>query len=320
MTLLSVDNLSVEFQTPDGVVKAVNDVSFSIGEGETVALVGESGSGKSQIALSILGLLAKNARTRGEVRYKGQDLLSMKPNALNKIRAQEIAMIFQDPMTSLNPYMTIERQLNESLELHEGIRGSEARKRVLDVMDAVRIPDAKNRLKSYPHEFSGGMRQRIVIAMALMCRPKLILADEPTTALDVTVQAQIMALLKEIQEESGTSVLLITHDLGVVAGACEKTLVLYAGRVMEKAMTLDLFENPQHPYTKGLLAAVPKLEDAAGELHAIQGQPPNQMVPPPGCPFAPRCESAIEACSLGIPPLVGTHHQHACLRAVQEVA
>lgn len=320
MTLLSVENLSIEFQTPDGVVKAVNDVSFSIGSGETVALVGESGSGKSQIALSILGLLAGNATATGKVMYQGQDLLAMTPAQLNRVRAKEIAMIFQDPMTSLNPYMTIERQLNESLEEHEGLRGGAARKRVLDAMDAVRIPDARNRLNSYPHEFSGGMRQRVVIAMALMCRPKLILADEPTTALDVTVQAQIMALLKEIQRESGTSVLLITHDLGVVAGACEKTLVLYAGRVMEQAKTLELFDKPSHPYTRGLLNAVPKLHDAVGDLRAIPGQPPNQILPPVGCPFAPRCEDRSERCDTQMPALVGETHQRACLRPVEELA
>ncbi|RPE66590.1 oligopeptide transport system ATP-binding protein [Pacificibacter maritimus] len=320
MTLLQAENLSIEFQTPDGVVKAVNDVSFSIGAGETVALVGESGSGKSQIALSVLGLLAGNARTSGTVTYQGKNLLEMQQNELNSIRAKEIAMIFQDPMTSLNPYMTIERQLNESLEQHEGLKGAAARKRVLEAMDAVRIPDAKNRLKAYPHEFSGGMRQRIVIAMALMCSPKLILADEPTTALDVTVQAQIMALLKEIQRESDMSVLLITHDLGVVAGACEKTLVLYAGRVMEQAGTLDLFETPSHPYTRGLLRAVPNIQDAVGDLRSIAGQPPNQMVPPPGCPFAPRCENRTEQCDRELPPLVGDiRHQRACWRPVEEL-
>lgn len=320
MTLLSVENLSIKFETPDGLVHAVNDVSFTIEKGETQALVGESGSGKSQIALSILGLLANNARTSGRILYEGRDLLAMKTRELNKIRAKEIAMIFQDPMSSLNPYMTIERQLNESLELHEGLKGAAARKRVIEVMDAVQIPDAKNRLKSYPHEFSGGMRQRIVIAMALLCNPKLILADEPTTALDVTVQAQIMRLLDDIRKDLGTSILLITHDLGVVAGACESTLVLYSGKVMERAPTRALFAEPRHPYTRGLLRAVPNIHDESGELHAIPGQPPNTMLALTGCPFAPRCVDAIDACHSTIPELTGDGRQRACLRPVEELS
>ncbi|MFW2589759.1 ABC transporter ATP-binding protein [Sagittula sp. SSi028] len=319
MTLLSVENLSIRFETPDGLVHAVNDVSFEIEKGRTQALVGESGSGKSQIALSILGLLAKNARTSGRILYEGRDLLAMSPRELNKIRAKEIAMIFQDPMSSLNPYMTIERQLNESLELHEGLRGAAARKRVIEVLDAVQIPDAANRLRSYPHEFSGGMRQRIVIAMALLCNPKLILADEPTTALDVTVQAQIMRLLEDIRRDFDTSILLITHDLGVVAGACEDTLVLYSGKVMERASTRDLFAQPQHPYSRGLLRAVPNIHDEAGELHAIPGQPPNTMHALSGCPFAPRCVDAIDACFDTLPELRGTTRQRACIRPVEEL-
>lgn len=319
MTLLSVENLSIRFETPDGLVHAVNDISFRIDAGETLALVGESGSGKSQIALSILGLLSPNARTEGRVMYNGTDLLSLKTKQLNKIRAREIAMIFQDPMSSLNPYMTIERQLNESLELHEGLKGDAARKRVLETMDAVQIPNAKNRLRAYPHEFSGGMRQRIVIAMALLCKPKLILADEPTTALDVTVQAQIMRLLDEIRAEMGTSILLITHDLGVVAGACENTLVLYSGKVMEHADTRALFAEPQHPYTRGLLRAVPNVHDDAAELSAIPGQPPNQMLALTGCPFAPRCVDAIDACRDGVPDLCGEGHKRACIRPVEEL-
>ena len=320
MTLLSVENLSIKFETPDGLVHAVNDVSFAMDAGETLALVGESGSGKSQIALSILGLLAPNARVSGKIMYQGQDLLALSQKQLNKIRAAEIAMIFQDPMSSLNPYMTIERQLNESLELHEGLRGAAARKRVLEVMDAVQIPGAKNRLKAYPHEFSGGMRQRIVIAMALLCNPKLILADEPTTALDVTVQAQIMRLLEDIRRDFDTSILLITHDLGVVAGACENTLVLYSGKVMERSGTRALFSEPAHPYTRGLLRAVPNIHDEDGELHAIPGQPPNTMRALSGCPFAPRCADAIEDCGRIIPELTGETRQRACLRPVEELS
>jgi len=225
MALLDVHNLKIRFRTGDGYVHAVNDVSFAIQAGQKLALVGESGSGKSQIALAIMGLLAKNAECEGSVRFADHDLLHLKPAAMAALRAQEIALIFQDPMSALNPYMTIERQLTEVVEHHEGLSRTLARARALQVMDAVQIPDAKGRLKAYPHEFSGGMRQRIVIAMALICRPKLILADEPTTALDVTVQAQIMALLDEIQRDLGTAILLITHDLGVVAGFCDDVLV-----------------------------------------------------------------------------------------------
>ncbi|MDO6731643.1 ATP-binding cassette domain-containing protein [Marinovum sp. 2_MG-2023] len=319
MTLLSVENLSIGFHTPDGFVRAVNDVSFDIAAGETVALVGESGSGKSQIALSILGLLASNAKASGKIAYGGQDLLALSQPQLNKIRAKEIAMIFQDPMSSLNPYMTVERQLNESLELHEGLKGDAARKRVLAAMDAVQIPDAKNRLRAYPHEFSGGMRQRIVIAMALLCNPKLILADEPTTALDVTVQAQIMRLLDDIRRDMGTAILLITHDLGVVAGTCENTLVLYSGRVMERADTRGLFAAPGHPYTRGLLRAVPNVHDEDADLVAIPGQPPNQMLALSGCPFAPRCVDVVEACHKGVPELTGGARQRACIRPVEDL-
>lgn len=317
MSLLSIRNLNIQFATNDGMVHAVNDVSFDIQKGQKLAIVGESGSGKSQIALSAMGLLAKNARTSGEILFDGHDILKMSTRALNKIRTREIAMIFQDPMSSLNPYMRIERQLGEIVELHEGLKGSAQRKRVLDVMDAVQIPDAKNRLKSYPHEFSGGMRQRIVIAMALICNPRLILADEPTTALDVTVQAQIMNLLDEIQRDMGTAIVLITHDLGVVAGFCEETLVLYGGKVMERAKTEQIFEAPAHPYTRGLLRAIPNLADPIDTLQSIPGSPPNQMLDMVACPFAPRCPDAIEACKSTLPPL---ENGRACLRPVEELS
>ncbi|GAA3868537.1 ABC transporter ATP-binding protein [Celeribacter arenosi] len=317
MSLLSVQNLNIRFSTNDGAVYAVNDVSFDIAAGQKLAIVGESGSGKSQIALSVMGLLAKNAQTSGQVMFDGHDLLTLSNTEMNKIRTREIAMIFQDPMSSLNPYMRIERQLGEIVEHHEGVRGAAQRKRVLDVMDAVQIPDAKNRLRAYPHEFSGGMRQRIVIAMALICNPRLILADEPTTALDVTVQAQIMKLLDEIQRDMGTSIVLITHDLGVVAGFCEDTLVLYGGRVMETARTEALFEAPTHPYTRGLLRAVPNITDPSETLTSIPGSPPNQMKWPEFCPFAPRCPDAIAACHTTLPVL---ENGRACIRSVEEIA
>ncbi|MBY6122711.1 ABC transporter ATP-binding protein [Mameliella alba] len=316
MSLLSVENLQIRFRTGDGLVHAVNDVSFDMAEGQKLALVGESGSGKSQIALAIMGLLAKNAEVAGKVRFDGRDLLSLPASQLNALRAAQIALIFQDPMSSLNPYMTIERQLGEVVELHEGASRAEARKRALEVMEAVRIPDARNRLRAYPHEFSGGMRQRIVIAMALICRPRLILADEPTTALDVTVQAQIMALLDEIQRDLGTAVLLITHDLGVVAGFCDDTMVLYGGRVMEAAPTPAIFDAPGHPYTRGLLRAVPRITDGDVTLSAIPGSPPNQTAAPRACPFAPRCVDAIPDCHEMLPDF---REGRACIRPVEEL-
>lgn len=320
MTELCVHNLNIRFSTGDGHVYAVNDVSFNLAPGQKMALVGESGSGKSQIALSIMGLLAKNAHVAGNVDFGGQNLLSASVDALNKIRAQKIAMIFQDPMSALNPYMKIGRQLTEIVEHHEGIDRKAAQKRAVDVMDAVQIPDAKRRLDAYPHEFSGGMRQRIVIAMALICNPNIILADEPTTALDVTVQAQIMQLLDDIQKELNTSILLITHDLGVVAGFCEEAMVLYGGRVMETAKVDTLFDAPSHPYTRGLLGAVPNIHDKNAALKAISGSPPNQLKAPNACPFAPRCEFAIEACHKELPILHGDDVKRACLRPVEELA
>lgn len=314
--MLSVENLHIRFRTGDGMVHAVNDVSFAVEASSRLAVVGESGSGKSQIALAVMGLLAKNAEVEGRIIWNGQDLLTASNHEMNRIRAQEIGIIFQDPMSSLNPYMTIERQLTEIVEYHEGKSRRAARARALEVMDAVRIPDAKARLRAYPHEFSGGMRQRIVIAMALMCQPKLILADEPTTALDVTVQAQIMQLLQDVQSDLGTSVVLITHDLGVVAGFCEEVLVLYGGRIMETARTARLFDQPAHPYTRGLLRAVPNIEDPSDALTAIPGSPPNQHRFPHACPFAPRCADAVDTCRETLPQL---HDGRACLRPVEEL-
>jgi len=269
MNILDVKNLSVKFDTPDGVVNAVNDVSFTLAEGKTLAIVGESGSGKSQSVFAMMGLLPKNGHAAGSVKYMGQEILNLPEAEMNTYRANEIAMIFQDPMTSLNPYMRISKQLTEVLVHHKGMSKGAALKESIKMLDAVRIPDAANRVHMYPHEFSGGMRQRVMIAMSLLCGPKLLIADEPTTALDVTVQAEIMDLLIDLQEDIGMAIILITHDMGIVAGSCEDTLVMFGGNVMEYRPTLDLFDNPQHPYTKGLLAAVPRLDEKVQTLSTV---------------------------------------------------
>jgi len=302
--LLDVQDLTVSFKTNDGLVHAVNGVSFGIGEKETLAIVGESGSGKSQTAFAIMGLLARNGTSSGKVTFNGQPILNQPDSVLNKIRAREIAMIFQDPMTSLNPYMRISEQMEEVLELHKGLSKRDARSEAVRMLEAVRIPDAKNRVTMFPHEFSGGMRQRVMIAMALLCRPKLLIADEPTTALDVTVQAQIMDLLGDIREEFGTAIILITHDLGVVAGFCDRTLVMYGGRIMEAGATDQMFAAPSHPYTQGLLAAVPRLDRDEDVLRTISGDPPDMSNLPPGCPFAPRCDRVMDRCLTEKPALV----------------
>jgi oligopeptide transport system ATP-binding protein len=291
MALLAVENLSVTFTTADGDVNAVNGMSFAIDAGETLAIVGESGSGKSQTAFAIMGLLARNGRAGGSVRYDGTEMLGLSQTALNKIRAQEIAMIFQDPMTSLNPYMRVVDQMAEVLTLHSGMSKTAARAECLRMLDAVRIPDAAARIDMYPHEFSGGMRQRVMIAMALLCKPRLLIADEPTTALDVTVQAQIIALL-------------ITHDLGIVAGTCDRTMVMYGGRMMEAGSTADVFARPSHPYTLGLLQAVPRLDRDDERLRTIAGEPPNMTGLPKGCPFSPRCGFQLPVCPDVMPDLV----------------
>ncbi len=306
MSLLSVDNLSVTFETNDGPVRAVNGLSLELDPGEALAVVGESGSGKSQMAFSFMGLLAKNGRAEGSVRFEGQEVLGLPERAMNKIRAEQIAMIFQDPMSSLNPYMRIGDQMIEVLRLHKGLTRRDAMAEAARMLDAVKMPDAAARLSMYPHEFSGGMRQRIMIAMALLCRPKLLIADEPTTALDVTVQAQIMDLLAEIREEFNTALILITHDLGIVAEACERTIVLYGGRIMESGPTEALFEAPSHPYTLGLLQAVPRIDIDQEVLAAIPGEPPDMSRLPAGCPFAPRCPLRMPRCETVMPELL--HH------------
>ena len=320
MSLLEIDKLSVTFDGDDGPVHAVNDLSLSINRGETLGIVGESGSGKSQTAFSIMGLLAPNGRTDGSVRFDGQEILGAKPKVLNKLRAERIAMIFQDPMTSLNPYMRIADQMTEVLTLHKGMSKRDALAESVRMLDAVKIPAAKERIRLFPHEFSGGMRQRVMIAMSLLCKPDLLIADEPTTALDVTVQAQIMDLLGDLQQDFGMATILITHDLGVVAGFCERVLVMYGGRVMEQGPTEPLFAQPTHPYTRGLLAAVPRVDDQDATMKAIPGNPPNMAAPPQGCPFRPRCTYAGEDCRV-MPPLApfAEGRARACHRPISEV-
>ena len=322
MALLDVENLGVTFATNDGTVTAVNGVSFSLGRGETLGIVGESGSGKSQLSFAIMGLLAKNGRATGSVRFKDQEILNAAPSVINALRAVHISMVFQDPMTSLNPYMRVCDQMAEVLTHHQGMSKTDALKACVQMLDAVKIPDAKGRIRLYPHEFSGGMRQRVMIAMALLCRPDLLIADEPTTALDVTVQAQIMALLRELQAEFGMATILITHDLGVIAGFCRNVMVLYGGQVMETAPVDPLFESPSHPYTRGLINAIPRVDTQGETLVTIPGTPPNMLRAPKGCPFAPRCAYAAEDCDDHLAPLTtfAPGRLRACNRSLKDLA
>ena len=307
MALLDVKDLRTSFRTEDGVVRAVEGVNFTVEKGQTLGIVGESGCGKSVTCLTIMGLNPKrNTVVGGEALWKGNDLLTMKPSDLRAVRGDEISMIFQDPMTSLNPVHTIGRQLIEAVLLHRDVTKRVARQRALELLKAVGIPRAETRIDDYPHQFSGGMRQRVMIAMALINDPDLLIADEPTTALDVTTQAQILALMKTLQEDFGSAIIMITHDLGVVAEIADDVLVMYAANVVEQAEVHDLFNRPQHPYTWGLMGSLPRLEADVERLTQIPGQPPSLLRPPNGCRFHPRCPYVMEICKTTVPALKPT--------------
>jgi len=309
--ILSVKNLVTQFHTTDGVVRAVDGVSFDLAPGSTLGIVGESGCGKSVTHLSFLGLIPQppGKIAGGEAIFKGRDLIGMPPGELRRIRGNDIAVIFQDPMTSLNPVLRISRQMTEGLEIHKGWPHKKALDRAVELLGSVGIPAPGKRIHDYPHQFSGGMRQRVMIAMALACNPSVIIADEPTTALDVTIQAQILELLERLQKETGVAIILITHDLGVVAGMCEKIVVMYAGRIVEKADTGPLYARPLHPYTYALLKSIPRLDAPKKErLFSIAGMPPNLIGNPPGCNFSPRCKYAVERCFREDPALREVEH------------
>jgi oligopeptide transport system ATP-binding protein len=309
MALLEVKGLRVQFRLHDQKVQAVDGLSYALEKGQTLGIVGESGSGKSQSVLALMGLLARNGKSSGEALYQGRNLLGLSTAERNRICGDRLAMVFQDPMSSLNPYLRIERQMTEVLQFHKGMDRKSARQQALQMLDAVKIPKAHERIAMYPHEFSGGMRQRVMIAMALLCKPELLIADEPTTALDVTVQAQILDLLDELQAAMGMAIVLITHDLGVVARLCDTVLVMYGGRLMEQASVQQLFAAPSHPYTSGLLRALPRMEGDKTRLAAIPGTPPT------GCPFHPRCPMAQDVCVSTIPLLRPHDQQPGVLRA-----
>jgi oligopeptide/dipeptide ABC transporter ATP-binding protein len=310
-TILRVEGLMTQFKTDYGVVKAVDGVSFELKRGHTLGLVGESGCGKSVTNLSIMRLIQSppGKTVGGKVIYQGKDILAQDEEEVRLLRGKNISMIFQDPLTSLNPVLKISTQIEEALRLHHGLGRREARAKAVEMLKAIGIPDAERRANDYPHQFSGGMRQRVMIAMALSCRPEILIADEPTTALDVTIQAQILELIKELSAENSTAVIMITHDLGVVAGMCEEICVMYAGRVVERAFADDLFYDPKHPYTRGLLDSIPRVDraDAYGQgrddrLYSIPGAPPSLVDMPPSCPFRPRCSRAMEICGKDYPP------------------
>jgi oligopeptide/dipeptide ABC transporter ATP-binding protein len=324
VSLLSVEDLRVEFWTRRGTVHAVNGVSFDIAAGETLGIVGESGCGKSVTSLAILGILPRAGRVAGgRALFEGRDLIGRPDRELRKIRGRDIAMIFQDPMTSLNPVLTVGRQIRESIETHFELDRKEAESRVVELLEQVGIPEAKRRSRDYPHQFSGGMRQRAMIAMALACEPKLLIADEPTTALDVTIQAQILDLLRALVAERNTALIMITHDLGVVAGMCERVNVMYGGMVMESGSAEDVFGSPRHPYTLGLLQSVPRLDTPRGrKLQPIEGAPRDMLRAPSACPFAPRCAYEVQQSRQEVPPLVeiAPGHMVACFNPVHEDA
>ncbi len=302
--ILQVHNLRTHFKTDDGVVKAVDDVSFDLHKGETLGIVGESGSGKSVTNLSLMRLIPSppGKIVGGEVLFEGQDLLKVNDNRMRDIRGNRISMIFQDPMTSLNPFLRVSTQLEETIRLHQGLSKGEARSKAVEMLSMVGIPKPEQRIINYPHQFSGGMRQRVMIAMALSCKPDILIADEPTTALDVTIQAQILEIIKKLADELGTAVIMITHDLGVVAGMCDNVVVMYAGKIVEKGSARELFKDPKHPYTQGLIHSVPRLDQKHKDrLFSIKGQPPNLIGLPDACPFYPRCDHAMDICKQKYP-------------------
>ena len=314
--LLEVEDLRVDFPTDDGVVHAVRGVSYTLAPGEVLGIVGESGSGKSVTSLAVMGLLPPSARVTGSIKFRGEELVGRKPSELKRFRGRRVSMIFQDPMTSMNPVYTVGWQLSEAVLAHNDISKKEAWGRAVDMLDLVGIPQAKERANSYPHEFSGGMRQRAMIAMAVCNDPDIIIADEPTTALDVTVQAQILETLEGIKDRTNSAIVLITHDLGVVAGMVDKMLVMYAGAVVESGTVDDVFDSPRMPYTVGLLGSIPSVDGTGGRLRPIKGAPPSLINLPPGCPFSPRCPLVQERCLSEEPPLYATdqfEHRAACL-------
>jgi oligopeptide transport system ATP-binding protein len=322
--LLEVKNLKTQFFTQDGVVHAVNGISYEVGASETIAIVGESGSGKSVGVMSLIRLIPEppGKVVDGEVWFDGQDLLKLSEDELRRIRGNRIAMIFQDPMTSLNPVLTIGRQITEAIELHLRLNRDEARKRAVELLELVGIPGASSRLDDYPHQFSGGMRQRVMIAMGLSCNPQLLIADEPTTALDVTIQAQIVDIVERLQQEMGMAIIWITHDLGVVAGLADRVIVMYSGFIVEESSVDSLYAQPRHPYTLGLLRSIPRLDlGRQKRLIPIEGLPPDLLDPPSHCPFAPRCPFSIEKCWEENPPLmtVGPGHRSACWVDISDV-
>ena len=315
--VLEVKNLRTHFSTDEGVVKAVDDVSFSLRKGEVIGIVGESGSGKSVTNLSVMNLVQSppGKIVGGEVIFHGEDILKMNEKRLRQIRGAKIAMIFQDPMTSLNPFLKISTQMIETLRLHQNLSKKEARTRAIEMLTMAGIPAAEERINNYPHQFSGGMCQRVMIAMGLSCNPEILIADEPTSALDVTIQAQILDIIKDLTNKFGAAVIMITHSLGVVAGMCDSIYVMYAGRIVERGLTTDIFESPRHPYTMGLIKSVPRLDRQNSErLFSIPGQPPNVIDLPPCCPFFPRCSEAKDICKTQYPGEkdYGNGHRAAC--------
>ncbi len=310
-TVLEVKDLHVQFHVHGGTVRAVRGLNLSIAAGATVGLVGESGCGKSVSALTIMRLLEQNARvTRGQIKFRGKDLMALSEPAMQQVRGNDISMIFQEPMTALNPVFSVGDQISESVEIHQLADAAEARKRAISLLGTVGIADPKRLARRYPHELSGGMRQRVMIAMALACDPDLLIADEPTTALDVTIQAQILELMRDLKKRTGAAILLITHDLGVVAEMCDEVAVMYGGRIVERAATADLYRDPKHPYTVGLLESIPRLYHKQDRLHVIRGNVPNPLTIPPGCSFHPRCPKRFDPCDRFVPSLATVAPQH----------